>query len=263
MSLDELPAIRDVPTVTASQMAEVDRVAIHEYGIAIEMLMENASAAVATAARVLLDDVEGKRIVCLAGSGNNGGDALGTARRLHGWGAEVSCVLSAPVERVGPTTRTQYEILRRLRVVVSTPGLRAAATEGRSEASPTGASDAPGLAEADLIVDGLLGYSVRGSPRGRVEGLIVEANRSRAPILAIDVPSGLDPDTGEPLGVAIRAACTVTLALPKAGIVRGPARSLVGELLLADIGIPAAAYERFGIDARRCFVSGDLVRVLR
>lgn len=250
MSLNELPAIRDVPTVTASQMADVDRVAIHEYGIAIEMLMENASAAVATAARALLDDVEGKRIVCLAGSGNNGGDALGAGRRIHGWGGEVSCAMSAPPARLGPATRAQYEILRKLGIAVSFPN--ASGHGVRSD-----------LATADLVVDGLLGYSIRGAAYGRIEELIREANRSRAPILAIDLPSGLDPDTGEPLGMAIRAACTVTLALPKAGIVRGPARSLVGELLLADIGIPAAAYERFGIDARRCFVSGELVRVLR
>jgi len=90
----------------------------------------------------------------------------------------------------------------------------------------------------------------------------IRALNPRVPILAIDLPSGLHPDTGLPLGVTIRAAATVTLALPKVGLVTTPSRALVGELLLADIGIPASVYERFGIDARRCFVSGDLVRVL-
>ena len=115
---------------------------------------------------------------------------------------------------------------------------------------------------ADLIVDGLLGYSAKGAPRGEMESLIRDADRSRVPILAVDLPSGLDPDSGVPLGIAIRAACTVTLAVPKTGLLVTAARNLVGELLLADIGIPPAAYERFGVDARALFTEGDMVRVL-
>lgn len=241
--LDDLPAIRDVPAVTAAQMAEVDRAATADHGIAVEVLMENAARQIAVACRALLGDVEGRRIACLAGSGNNGGDALAAARRLHGWGAAVRCVRSGTAERLRGLPRVQYDILRTIDVPI------AAAEEAR-------------LGDADLLVDGLLGYSVRGAPRGDVEILIREADRARVPILAIDLPSGLDPDTGEPLGVAIRAAVTVTLGLPKAGLLRTPSRNLVGELLLADIGIPWGAYKRFGIDARRCFVSGDLVRVV-
>lgn len=244
VALDALPAVSGVPSVTAAQMAEVDRAAIDEHGITLEMLMENASRQIAVACRALLGDVEGRRIVCLAGTGNNGGDALGAARRLHGWGANVRAVLAAGRERLhGRTNMLQHDILSSMGVPI------ASIEEAR-------------LGDADLLVDGLLGYSVRGAPRGNVELLIREADRSRVPILAVDLPSGLDPDTGAPLGVTIRAAATVTLALPKTGLVRTPSRNLVGELLLADIGIPPAVYERFGIDARRCFVSGDLVRVL-
>src|SRR5262249_50819184 len=116
---------------------------------------------------------------------------------------------------------------------------------------------------ADLIVDGLLGYSARGAPRGQMEALIRAADRSRVPILAVDLPSGLDPDTGRPLGIAIRAACTVPRARPKRGLLAPGARTLVGELLLADMGIPPAAYDRFGIDARLLFGDGDMVRVVR
>jgi NAD(P)H-hydrate epimerase len=242
--IEELPAIRDVPSVTAAQMAEVDRAAVEELRISLEMLMENASRQIALACRAVLGDVEGRRVVCLAGTGNNGGDALGAARRLHGWGADIRCVVAADRERLhGATNKLQHDILRTIGVPI------ARAEEAR-------------LGEADLIVDGLLGYSVRGAPRGDVELLIREADRSRIPILAVDLPSGLDPDTGQPLGVAIRAAVTVTLALPKAGLLRTPAKALVGELLLADIGIPWRAYERFGIDARGCFVTGDLVRLI-
>jgi NAD(P)H-hydrate epimerase len=240
--LAALPALRDVPALGATQMAEADRVAIEEYGITVEMLMENASRQVAAACRVVLGNVSGRRIVCLCGSGNNGGDALGAARRLHGWGADVTCVLATVPDRLRETARTQYDILRRIGVTVS------------------GAEDAR-FDGADLIVDGLLGYSAKGAPLGEMETLIRAADRSRVPIVAVDLPSGLDPDTGLPLGIAIRAACTVTLALPKTGLLVTAARNLVGELLLADIGIPPAAYDRFGIDARGVFAEGDMVRV--
>ncbi len=239
-----LPVLRDVPVVTAAQMAEVDRIAVDELGISIEMLMENAARGVATAARALLGSTGGRRIVCLAGTGNNGGDALAAARRLHGWGARVRCVLAEDPGRLhGDLNRRQHDVARRLGIPVAGPG---------------GAD----LGDADLLVDGLLGYSVRGAPRGNVARLIAEADGSGVPILAIDLPSGLDPDGGTAAGAVIRAAATVTLALPKAGLLVPAARGSVGELLLADIGVPPGVYERFGIDAQRCFVDADLVRVM-
>ncbi len=241
MSLDALPVLRGVPTATAAQMAEADRVASEELGIAVEMLMENASRQVAAAARVSLGGVAGRRIAAVVGTGNNGGDALGALRHLSGWGAEVVAVLSGPADRLRPLARRQHGILSKIGVAIS---------EGRSD-----------LAGADLVLDGLLGYSVSGPPRTEIAELIRTANASRVPILAIDLPSGMHPDTGEPLGLTIRAALTVTLALPKKGLLQTKSRSLVGELLLADIGIPAKAYERIGIDTRGLFVTGDLVRV--
>ena len=115
--------------------------------------------------------------------------------------------------------------------------------------------------DADLLLDGLLGYSARGAPRDTVAELIATANASTVPILAVDIPSGLDPDTGSMPSVAIRAKATVTLALPKTGLLAAGARGAVGELLLADIGIPHLAFARVGIDTRRLFVDGDLVRI--
>ena len=117
--------------------------------------------------------------------------------------------------------------------------------------------------DADLVIDGLLGYSVSGPPRDAVADVIRAANTSRLPILAVDIPSGLHPDTGEPLGVTIRAALTVTLALPKRGLVATRSRALVGELLLADIGIPPQAFDRLTIETRGLFAAGDLVRIIR
>jgi hydroxyethylthiazole kinase-like uncharacterized protein yjeF len=115
--------------------------------------------------------------------------------------------------------------------------------------------------DADLIIDGLLGYSARGAPRETIAKLIDAANASNVPILAVDLPSGMEPDTGAAAGVAINAAATVTLALPKLGLLDPRAHGYVGELVLADIGIPQAAFARVGVDTWRLFEQGDLVRV--
>jgi hydroxyethylthiazole kinase-like uncharacterized protein yjeF len=220
-------------------MAEADRIASEELGIPLESLMENASHQIAVAARLFLGTVAGKRIVAFAGSGNNGGDAIGALRHLSGWGASIGIVLSGPAERLRLLARRQHDILASLGV------------------QHDAAAD-----DADLLIDGLLGYSASGAPRDTVADLIRAANASRLPILAVDLPSGLHPDTGEPLGVTIRAALTVTLALPKRGLIATRSRALVGDLLLADIGMPPQAFDRLTIETRGLFDSGDLVRII-
>ena len=220
-------------------MADADRIASAELGIPLELLMENASHQIAVAARLLLAGVAGKKIVALVGSGNNGGDALGALRHLLGWGATVGARLAGPADRLRPLARRQFDILARCGVALEA------------------------AMDADLLIDGLLGYSVTGPPRDAVSDLIRAANATRLPILAVDLPSGMHPDTGEPLGVTIRAALTVTLALPKRGLMTTRSRALVGELLLADIGIPPQAFDRIGIETRGLFEGGDLVRIIR
>lgn len=240
MNLGDLP-LAQAPAVTAAQMAEIDRVAVDEYGMSIEMLMENASRTVARGARVLLGGrVDGRRIVALAGHGNNGGDALGAARHLANWGARARAIVAGSADALHGLPRRQHDLLAALGI----------------EPESVDAS-----LDADLILDGLLGYSVSGAPRRDVARLIERANASGVPVLAIDLPSGLHPDAGEPLGATIRALVTVTLALPKVGVLRPEAAPFVGQLLLADIAIPPAAYDRFGIDARGVFAEGELVIV--
>ncbi|MBI2983187.1 MAG: hypothetical protein HYY42_03240, partial [Chloroflexi bacterium] len=118
--IDELPSVTGVPSVTAAQMAEVDRAAVDELGISTEMLMENAARQVALACREMLGSVEGRRIVCLAGTGNNGGDALAAARRLHVWGAEVRCVATAAREGLhGELNKRQHDILERIGIPIT------------------------------------------------------------------------------------------------------------------------------------------------
>jgi len=249
VTLDDLPTVRAVPTVTAAQMAEVDRVTIEDLHIPVDVLMENAGRQIAAAARAFLGGtVVGKRVIGLVGSGNNGGDAAVALRHLVNWGARVCAEVAAPQERLRETTRHQIS-----RLLLATTWEIATV----HDASWSGLRDL----DADLLIDGLLGYSAKGAPRETVATIIGAASASRVPILAVDLPSGIEPDTGAAPGEAIHAAATVTLALPKHGLVSAKAHDYVGELLLADIAIPHAAFARIGVDTRRLFEQGDLVRV--
>lgn len=249
MTLDDLPALRAVPTVTAAQMAEVDDITIEDLQIPVDVLMENAGRQVAAAARAFLGGtVAGKRVIGLVGTGNNGGDVAVALRHLVNWGARVCAEFIGPLERVRETTRAQLT-----RILLATTAEIAIV----HDASQKGLRDL----EADLLVDGLLGYGARGAPRETAALLIDAANGSRIPMLAVDLPSGVDPDTGAAPGTAIRAAATVTLACAKTGLVTPEAAAFVGKLVLADIGIPPLAFERIGVDTRDLFKDGDLVRV--
>ena len=249
MTFDDLPTVRAVPSVTAAQMAEVDRVTIEELHITVEILMENAGRQIAAAARVLLGGrVAGKRVIGLVGTGNNGGDAAVALRHLTNWGARVCAEVAAPQDRVRETTRLQTT-----RLLLATTWEIAIV----HDASQKGLRDL----DADLLIDGLLGYSAKGAPRETIATLIETVTISNVPILAVDLPSGIEPDSGATPGAAIHAAATVTIALPKPGLLDPKAHSYVGELLLADIAIPHAAFARIGIDTRRLFEEGDLVRV--
>lgn len=250
MSLEALPLAAGVPSVTARGMAEADRVASEEYGIPLEALMENAAHRIARATRLFLGGTAGRRVVAIAGSGHNGGDALAALRHLAAWGADVRALLTAPRAKLRPLAGLQHDILVKLGITIEQAAdLKADDLERR-------------LGRADAVLDGLLGYSARGAPRGEVARVIAAAGASATRVIAVDLPSGLDPDTGEPMGAgAVTAALTVTLALPKAGLLREGARHHTGMIVLADIGIPARAYERLGIDARGVFRDGDLVRL--
>ena len=248
MSLEDLPLVRDVPSVTAAQMAEIDRITTDDLHIPVDVLMENASRPIAAAARAFLGgSVAGRRVIGLVGTGNNGGDAAGALRHLLNWGARVTVECTGTLDRMRDTTQRQL-----MRILASTAEIAIV-----HDASREGFRDL----EADLLIDGFLGYSAHGAPREPIAALIAAVNASQIPILAVDLPSGIDPDTSAVPGAAIRAAATVTLALPKRGLLAPESHEQVGELLLADIAIPHAAFERIGVNTWRLFEQGDLVRV--
>ena len=201
-----------VPWLTTEQMVEVDRAMIEDLGIELIQMMENAGRGLAHLARVrFLDhDPINTRVAVLAGPGGNGGGALVCARRLVGWGAKVEVVLSRPDEEFAPVSGHQLAILQKMDVTCSVAG------------DP----DAP--RSAGLVIDGLIGYSLRGAPRGAAADLIRWANLQGSPVLSLDVPSGVDAGSGDVCDPAVRAAATLTLALPKTGLRSPDAEGCVG-----------------------------------
>ncbi|GAC1609926.1 MAG: hypothetical protein NVS3B26_13890 [Mycobacteriales bacterium] len=235
-------AAADIPMVSVQQMREVDRIMVEELGIELLQMMENAGRALAARARVMLGgDAAGQRVTVLAGSGGNGGGGMAAGRRLALWGADVTVVLAQPAESMSGVPAQQLGILERLGVPVSGPEAR--------------------LPAADLLVDALIGYSLNGAPRPPVSSLIRAANTADAPILALDIPSGLHGDLGIPYEACVAATSTLTLALPKVGLLQPAAQAFVGELYLADISVPPSVYDRLGLHVGVIFARDDVVPV--
>ena len=211
----------EVPAVSAAQMREVDRIATEESGPNLFQMMENAGRNLASLSIQLLTPVwHDALVVVLSGPGGNGGGGICAARHLANHGAKVWLCL-ADTEHLDSAPAYQRKVF------ASTPGTEV---------------DSKQLIDTrpDLIVDALLGYSLGGAPRGRAAQLIEWANATKAPILALDLPSGLDATTGNVPGAVITPRWTMTVALPKTGLLT----ERVGELYLADIGIPPAVYQR-------------------
>lgn len=216
------------PVLTARQMAECDRRAIQEYGIPGVVLMENAGRAVAELAGQLLGKVARKRVAIFCGKGNNGGDGYVVARHLANSGAQVRLFL------VGRRTEVKGDAATNLHIVEKM---------GLNLQEITTAEHIPDLRSTDLVIDALLGTGLQGPVHGILADVIEALNASRAPALAIDVPSGLDSDSGSILGVAIRATITGTMAALKRGLLFSPGREHAGVVKIIDIGMPQAVFD--------------------
>jgi NAD(P)H-hydrate epimerase len=238
-----------IPAVTPEQMASVDRIMADEIGVGTLQLMELAGYAVAVWARdrFCAGDVRAKRMLILAGSGGNGGDGMVAARILHAWGAEPIVRLSHHIETLRGAAAHQARSLLALDLAPHPPP---------ATAEPVV------LPGADLIIDALLGFGLSGPPTGAAARLIGAANAHPAPILAVDLPSGLDAHDGEPYDPCIEAASTLTLGLPKTGLLAPAARTVTGDLAVADIGVPPAVYARLGVQSDPLFSAASIVRVM-
>lgn len=242
--------MNSIPYVTVAQMREVDHLMVEDVGVSILMMMENASRNIAFLAREMLGgSAKGKNIVILCGKGNNGGDGLGAARHLTNLGASCRVFLAEEEDRLNSQAKTQYAILEQMRVEVN-------GYKTFSDAHLTSH-----LGFADLIIDALLGYNLQGNPREPTATLISFANKSQRPILAVDLPSGLDADTGQPYTPTIKAYATITLALPKVGLLAKKAKDYLGDLYLADLSVPRTVYEKIGINVPVIFEKAEVVKI--
>lgn len=236
--------MRRLPALSTEQMREVDRLMIEEYQIDLPKMMENAGRNLALLAKRMLDcDVADRPIVVLAGRGNNGGGGLAAARHLLNWGAWVQVLLTHRPEKFSGVPAGQLRSLEAM-------GLPVAWAEEGWELPP-----------ADLVIDAIVGYGLQGPPTGTTETLIQLANSSVAPILSLDAPSGLETTTGQLFTPHIRATATMTLALPKTGLLNAEAVTAVGELYVADISVPPQLYAHLGLELDPIFAEDTVLPV--
>jgi hydroxyethylthiazole kinase-like uncharacterized protein yjeF len=202
----------DLPSLTSKQVKDVDALIEERFGIPVDWLMEAAGWQIAR--------FVGQRAAVVCGVGSNAGDGLAAARHLHRWGrlAAVCCVDTSRLR--GPAAR-ELEALGKVGVVV--------------------ASDLQ-LGDAEVVVDAIFGTGLARAPEGKFAEWIEAINASGKPVVSVDVPSGLDADTGVAYAPCIRAYVTITLGLPKPGLL-----DLKGRVLVADIGVPFEAYAAVGV----------------
>jgi NAD(P)H-hydrate epimerase len=231
------------PAITQQQRDELDQ--RHTVGAGLTLLrkIDDAGRAVAVVAKMLLaGSVDGKQIIVLAGPGNNGAGGLAAARYLHDESARVHVVLAVKPGALHEMASHQYSLLQGL-------GLEAWGLS-LSQEEMAGQEPIPWTA-VDLIIDALLGPGIESEPHGDAAELIRLINAARRPILSYDVPSGLRGDEGAILSPCVDATATVTLGLPLQSHLEG--WPVVGELWLADAGIPHDLYAQMGIDADQVF----------
>ncbi len=209
---------------SAAQMREMDRRTIEEFGVPSLVLMENAALRVVEVIAQRFGPLRGKRITVVCGKGNNGGDGFAIARHLATrYAADVRVLNSDPMSMTGDADTNRKMAYRfGLSFLASNSG--------------------PKIPGSGLIVDALLGTGIKGGVTGDLAAYISAmnntANLSGMPVVAVDVPSGLDADTGKVEGACVKATLTVTFALPKFGLMVYPGAEYVGELVVADIGMP-------------------------
>ncbi len=210
------------PVVSAAEMRELDRATIEEDGVPSLILMERAGQGVFRHLCEWFSPIQGRRIAIVVGKGNNGGDGMVVARYLHEAGAQVHLWLAVDPNEFTGDPAVQWQIVRAYGI----PAL----------SIPPNPNPAL-FREEEVLVDALLGTGLQGEVREPYRSLIEAMNNSGRPIVAVDIPSGLDADTGRELGVAVRATYTVTMALPKLGFFLNAGPLCVGKWVAVPIGL--------------------------
>jgi NAD(P)H-hydrate epimerase len=215
-----------MPRMSRDEVREFDRHAIEDLGVPGVVLMENAGRQATDEAVRLLRECGGRRVVIVAGVGNKGGDGFVVARHLVVRGYEAAVLLVGDAAKLRGEAAVNFAVLGKLGIEVLEAGVDAARRIGEAARG------------ADLVVDALLGTGLAGTVREPLRSAIEAVNESGKLVLAIDIPSGLDADTGQPLGAAVRATATVTFVAAKKGFAAREAEEYLGLVTVADIGVP-------------------------
>ncbi len=211
--------------LTRAQVREIDRRSIEEFHIPGIVLMENAARTVAGFAFEAADNYPHEPAFVFCGPGNNGGDGLAAARHLHNKRMKVEIVLAVDPSTYQGDARTNWEIVQRMRISV------------RNTVPDYHGTEVP------IYVDALFGTGLTRSPQGVASDFIEHLNASGAYIIAVDLPSGLECDTGEPFKSCVRATETITFVAEKAGFANPVSKEYTGLITVADIGCPRELIE--------------------
>jgi hydroxyethylthiazole kinase-like uncharacterized protein yjeF len=214
------------PVLSRQQVRAFDRLAIHTWGVPGVVLMENAGRNAADAIQQLLGDASGKQVAVVAGTGNNGGDGFVIARHLRARGASPVVFLVGDPEKMSADAAVNFAVLPHLNVEIRR-------RRGEAIAGLSGE-----LGAFDLVVDALGGTGIAGALRGDLAAAVEQINAAGKPVASVDIPTGLDCDTGAAPGPAVRADLTITFAARKQGFDAPGASQYTGRVILADIGVP-------------------------
>lgn len=218
--------------LTSKQMKEIDKTAIEEIGIIGPILMENAGLQIFKAIMKRFSEIRRENIVIIAGKGNNGGDGLVVARHLFNQGCDPHILLLANKKELRGDAGLNLGIAEKIGIrITEVPSLEKWRTKRKT------------LAQATIIVDAIFGTGLTKPAGGMYASVIEDINKTKAFRIAVDIPSGLSSDTFQIIGPCVKADLTVTLAAPKVAHVLAPAEEFVGELVVADIGVPPFLFE--------------------
>jgi NAD(P)H-hydrate epimerase len=225
-------AVRFAPidriVLSRDQVRSCDQIAVDRFGVNGVVLMENAGAAAARQVSAMLTD-PAAGVCIVAGTGNNGGDGFVVARHLFNSGVAVEVIIFGQRDRMADDAETNLKIIEKMGLPIRWAHGADAEQNTRLLADRAG--------RADLVVDALLGTGLTGPPREPIHSAIAALNALSKTVVALDVPSGLDCDAGEPFDIAVRAACTITFAANKKGFLNPAAAAYTGTVVVASIGI--------------------------
>ena len=225
--------VKNMKIATAQQIKSIDRRSIRDFGMPGTVLMENAASAIMAEMEKFFDGLGHLKVGIICGKGNNGGDGLALARRLSIRGVPVRVALLAPFSAVSGEAKVNLSVLRKMDVEI----VQNASTRSLADI----------IAWSDVLVDAMLGVGLSSPLKGVYAQAVNMMNASGRHIVAVDIPTGIDADTGAVMNTAVEADLTVTMALLKRGLVLYPGARHAGTIRVADIGIPAEVVEKEGV----------------